>query len=332
VPAGGAPKATSWISDLLRAADEVSAGLPTIVQHVSMGGHTAVVEYRSSRLFEAISPALITEVRATSAAARLVAVEVPAEWLPGTELALAGRNDQLYAESVWGGGSVMITDVAQRCAWLLVASGARLTVADQATPFRSAFALLFPDKMLIHAAVLGRGQRAVLLAGPSGSGKSTLSLSCARAGMRFFGDDYCALQPPSGGDSHWTVSSLYAAGKFLPRGVAKPGRAVDPSGAFVEQLKTVVHVPDEAIPTGDASIIALVALFIDSSQPAGRSPMPRGRFVQRLAPNTALQAIHDRAAVFAACVALASAAPTYQLVLHPDDVDNVDEIRRLLDA
>lgn len=46
--------------------------------------------------------------------------------------------------------------------------------------------------VLAHAAVVGREDGGILLAGASGAGKSTTALACAAAGQAFLGDD-CAL-------------------------------------------------------------------------------------------------------------------------------------------
>ena len=47
--------------------------------------------------------------------------------------------------------------------------------------------------LLLHAAAVERGDRAVLLPAPSGSGKSTLSAGLVAAGFGYLTDDVCAI-------------------------------------------------------------------------------------------------------------------------------------------
>jgi len=46
----------------------------------------------------------------------------------------------------------------------------------------------------IHAALVGRGGRAILIAGPNGTGKSTIAGACIEAGFEFLGDDAVSVE------------------------------------------------------------------------------------------------------------------------------------------
>ena len=52
--------------------------------------------------------------------------------------------------------------------------------------------------VLIHAAVVERDGRALMLSGVSGSGKSTLAALLAQAGWRLLGDEFALLDPATG--------------------------------------------------------------------------------------------------------------------------------------
>lgn len=57
---------------------------------------------------------------------------------------------------------------------------------------------LMHDRLLIHAAVLERGGRAVVLVGATGSGKSTLCAGLALRGWRLLSDEMAMLDPTTG--------------------------------------------------------------------------------------------------------------------------------------
>ncbi|HSR43188.1 MAG TPA: hypothetical protein VLL48_13465, partial [Longimicrobiales bacterium] len=59
------------------------------------------------------------------------------------------------------------------------------------------FLLSARDRQPVHAAAVGRGDTAVLLAGPSGAGKSTLAYAASRSGFRVLADEpvYVQLHP-----------------------------------------------------------------------------------------------------------------------------------------
>ncbi|WP_322965543.1 HprK-related kinase A [Sphingomonas fuzhouensis] len=52
--------------------------------------------------------------------------------------------------------------------------------------------------LLLHAAVVARGDKAILLSGVSGAGKSTLALMLAQKGWRFLGDEFAMVDPVTG--------------------------------------------------------------------------------------------------------------------------------------
>jgi hypothetical protein len=94
-------------------------------------------------------------------------------------------------------GSVATSDPARRLATM---SATRALVADRAR-FRTemleavVLALLSCyDRHPVHAAGVGHGGHALLLAAPSGTGKSTIAWLCHEAGLDLLGDDHVRVQ------------------------------------------------------------------------------------------------------------------------------------------
>jgi HprK-related kinase A len=52
--------------------------------------------------------------------------------------------------------------------------------------------------LLLHAATVAKGDRAIILTGESGSGKSTMSAVLMSEGWRFMGDEFALLDPETG--------------------------------------------------------------------------------------------------------------------------------------
>jgi hypothetical protein len=63
------------------------------------------------------------------------------------------------------------------------------------------------DMALMHAGLVSKNGRGVVLAGPGGSGKSTSALMCAYAGFDYLSDDLVGLELSS--DGHFVGHSLY---------------------------------------------------------------------------------------------------------------------------
>lgn len=85
--------------------------------------------------------------------------------------------------------------------------------------------------LIVHAAVLERGGRALLLPAPSGSGKSTLCAALAFSGWRLLSDELALLDPARG--------SLVA----LPRPISLKNQSIDVIRSFAPQavFGAVVH-------------------------------------------------------------------------------------------
>ena len=93
------------------------------------------------------------------------------------------------------------------CGW--VADARDLSLHQRAKPLQMLLALWASDRGLhpVHAGLVARGQRGVLLPGRSGSGKSTAALAALQNGFTFAGDDWVAIG--RGGDGTSIGHGLY---------------------------------------------------------------------------------------------------------------------------
>jgi hypothetical protein len=75
------------------------------------------------------------------------------------------------------------------------ADGRDLSLHQRGKPLQMLLAVWARDRGLhaVHAALVGRGQRGVLLPGRSGSGKTTAALAALQDGYTYIGDDWIAL-------------------------------------------------------------------------------------------------------------------------------------------
>jgi hypothetical protein len=99
--------------------------------------------------------------------------------------------------------------------------------ADELLTYERSRPLYFPfllwcqdrDIQVVHAGLVSRQNRGVLLAGMGGAGKSTVALACLCAGWTFLSDDYVAVEDAAGGAliGHSLYSSSHLAPDHLPR-------------------------------------------------------------------------------------------------------------------
>lgn len=79
-------------------------------------------------------------------------------------------------------------------------NGSRFTLYERAKPFLYPLILWHGDRnaQVIHAALVEKAGRGVLIVGREGSGKTTVALACVEAGFNYLGDDYVALAEEDG--------------------------------------------------------------------------------------------------------------------------------------
>jgi len=96
----------------------------------------------------------------------------------------------------YGDFSVNLMDAENHDAVYWVRDAARLPFWVNASPLRSIlhWRLAKAGMQLVHAAVIGTDDGAVVIPGRGGSGKSTTALLSVRHGLRYLSDDYAAVR------------------------------------------------------------------------------------------------------------------------------------------
>ena len=182
--------------------------------------------------------------------------------------------------------------------------------------------------LVVHAAVLERGGKALLLPAPSGSGKSTLCAALAFNGWRVLSDELALLDPRQG---HAVA---------LPRPISLKNESIDLIRAFAPQatfgpvvhetLKgNVAHLrpPPDAVARADEPAFPawLVAPRFSASAEARLDPMPKARAFMGLVSSAFNYNVHGRAG-FRALARLVDDADCYEFSYH-----RLDDAVRIFD-
>ena len=145
-------------------------------------------------------------------------------------------------------GSVGLADLERRegVAWVtraLLSDRVRFRVSI--LQFLVLIILTVEDRTPVHAAMIGSGDAALLLAGPTGSGKSTLAYAASKAGLDVLSDDaaYVQLTPRRVWGSGPTLLLLSDAAEHFPE-VAGIQTTRFPTGKH----KMIVSPPGVATP------------------------------------------------------------------------------------
>jgi len=184
------------------------------------------------------------------------------------------------------------------------------------------------DLVLVHAGVVVRDGRALLVAGPSGRGKSTLTAALVKRGFAYFSDEIAALTT-EGNVLRYPTPLRLRAGAIARLGELAPQleRWQEPVSGWGERLLLASPHPD-AVAAGEAATVGMVVL---PTVPDGEA-MPR---LVDLPVGTAAFRIMAETLNYAACsrlgmdlaIAVARAASCHELV-HGDLWPTVEAIER----
>lgn len=183
--------------------------------------------------------------------------------------------------------------------------------------------------LIVHAAVLERCGKALLLPAPSGSGKSTLSAALAFSGWRLLSDELALLDPRHG---HVVP---------LPRPISLKNESIDLIRSFApratfgpvvrETVKgSVAHVrpPEEAVERDDEAALPawVVVPRFCAGVDARLEPMPKARAFMGLVESAFNYHVHGREG-FRALTRVVDGADCYQF-----SYSRLEDARRIFDS
>ena len=122
---------------------------------------------------------------------------------------------------------------------------------DDLLQFGVAAALATPDRILVHGAVIARGDEALLLVGRSGVGKSTLAAAAFVGGWDLLGDDLSLVHP------HLDTVRAVRRQAMVPAEIAA---AHGLAGTPERSARGRVRLPLELLASGPRTLIGLVAV------------------------------------------------------------------------
>ena len=243
------------IGGLDRTFTEVAERMPgsLVETDYQVAGYTVRVRVAGPRLAADIDKALC-HLRAAASGAPALTVEIwddtevgPTAWAHWPEDADTNGTISFTNDSrivlIQRPSSVMLLDRKEN----RVVGGVRgrnaLFQDERARPFHRLLSIWLDDRNIhfIHAGLVARDEKGLLLVGRSGSGKTTSSIACLLGGFTFLSDDYVALEATANG--HFAGHSLYAT------------CLLDELERF-PALAQIAHAPNHSIETKDAIYLA----------------------------------------------------------------------------
>lgn len=329
-PLSAAAGALAAFAERAFAAADACSAHPAATLHLAHGTSTTRVRVAGTALAGKLTPSL--RPFAAAAAAHdidLLALDTaaagtpppPPPWPPDAyrprdELAGFG-TEQLEVAYALLPGTLHLWDEGRARGLYWTRDAASQPSWDIAAPLRTLlrWGLRGRGLAVVHGAVVGDDRGGLLLVGASGSGKSTTALAAALAGMRYVGDDYCAvaLGPP------FVAHGLYANGKageatmrLLPGLRALTGDLpVTDEGKHVLDLSTTGALT----PRLPLRAIVLPRVAAATGTPVAATP---GAALAALAPTSLVQLPGSRPADGAAMARLAAGLPARHLDVGPD--------------
>ena len=167
--------------------------------------------------------------------------------------------------------------------------------------------------VVVHAAVVGKGGRGIMIGGPGGIGKSTLALACVARGMDYVSDDYCLLTQADAP----TAANLFTTAKLEKHSpmIKSIARRLKPTSTDMSGDKAIFFLrPDQIVPELRIQAIVLPR-FAEQTR---IEPVSSQEGMQQIAPSSIAQSEADGAFLARSLATLTRAVPVYRLHSSPD--------------
>ncbi|MCM3875655.1 MAG: hypothetical protein NEA02_04475, partial [Thermoanaerobaculia bacterium] len=247
--------------------------------------------------------------------ARTTGVVAPLPPGPPSTFGLRGEVLGYSAEPVFAAcshasGALSVLDTESATGYFWVRDARDIPMHELGAPLLPLFGWFFRARgtQLVHAAAVGCGGQAVLLAGPGGSGKSTTALACLAAGLDHVADDYALVT----GVSSPVVHALYATAKLNADSLARlprfAGAVLNPERDPEEKALLGLGPAAGIRQAENAALRAIVVPRVRPGAPA-LTPILAGEVLRALAPSSIFQMASAGAPTFASLGALVKAVP-----------------------
>ena len=168
----------------------------------------------------------------------------------------------------------------------------------------------------VHASMVARGDRGVLLPGPNGSGKSTTAVACLAAGLELLGDDAIAVDESGRGHTIHAVAKLSRAGLARHPALEALSERYDDPAEDERWIRLRALGPARATPSATIGALAFPRI-VDRDESLVTAMRPAKAASELL--RNALSATPERiAGCFATLTALATSVPAYGLEVGRD--------------
>ena len=212
----------------------------------------------------------------------------------------------------------------------------RLSLLDQGRPLYAPLLLWLRDRKVdaVHAGLVARNGRGILVAGESGSGKTTTVLSCLLDGFEFVSDDYVGLEAK--GDHTYLGHGLHSSTHIHPDDLWRFPRLAPRAihGHRPDEDKVLIRL-SEVCPEqlrASASIDVLVLPRVTGRRRLELRPATKSQALLRLAPTSLWMVRHARGAGLPSLAGVVERTPCYWLDLAGDVAAIAPRLRELLHA
>ena len=226
-----------------------------------------------------------------------------------------------------------LADLASRKGWYCVPSAEDLPFHEIAAPMRMIlhWSCEGSGSVLVHAAGVGNGSGAVLLAGSGGSGKSTTAMMAVCRGLRYLGDDYVLLgeaEAPKIYSAYGSLKFRWDAVDRIPEAAALAvnDRAQEKGYCFLHRAYP------EALSAEGLSLRAVLLPEIARRGETGISRLPSAKGLLGLAASTIFQMPGSGATTLKNLASILKGAPIYRISLGSDDGHIIGAIHNALAA